>query len=105
MFVQFIDAAENCDVAAFAPPMRWLTPDSGPPLGSGLAGACRLARRGHGFPGSSEVTVDASCGRAAPRPFLPADLVRIIDALARRLEREARLLAMYRGSLGSEDAH
>lgn len=62
------------------------------PLGSGLAGACKSARLGLGLP--------AGKPHGTPRPYLPPELVRLIDAIVRRLERERRLLAMHAGHLG-----
>ena len=61
----------------------------------GFSKACKQAREGGGLPGYGG---RASCGRAL-RPFLPPDIVRLIDALVRRLEHEDTLLAMNGGVL------
>ena len=63
------------------------------PLSSGLAGCCKTARLGGGLPAGD-------WGGLTTRPFLPSDVVRLIDTLARRLEREERLRSMNRGVLG-----
>ena len=55
-------------------------------LSSGLAGCCKTARLGGGLPAS-----EGGSDGLAPRPWLPPDMLRLIDALARRLEREERL--------------
>jgi len=65
-----------------------------PPLGSGLAGSCKSARQGLGFPASE------AGAPGTPRPYLPPDILRLIDALARAKERAERLLAMNGGDLG-----
>ena len=65
------------------------------PLSSGLAGCCKTARLGGGLPGS-----EGGADSLAPRPWLPPDVLRLIDALARRLEREERLRAMNGGMQG-----
>ena len=70
----------------------------------GFSSACKQAREGGGLPGYEG---RASRGRAL-RPFLPPDIIRLIDALVRRLEHEDRLLAMNGGNLGAtlcEAAH
>ena len=63
----------------------------------GFSSACKQAREGGGLPGY--------CGRAsrgrALRPFLPPDIIRLIDALVRRLEHEDTLLHMNGGVLGT----
>jgi ankyrin repeat protein len=65
-----------------------------PPLSSGLAGCCKAARSGHGLPESEEGAEEGT-----PRPRLFHELMRIIDAIARKIEREERLLAMNGGAL------
>jgi len=64
------------------------------PLSSGLAGACKSARLGLGLPSGPPHAF------GMPRPYLPPELVRLIDAYVRRLERELRLLALHAGHLG-----
>ena len=64
------------------------------PLSSGLAGCCKTARLGGGLPAS-----EGGSDGLAPRPWLPPDILRLIDAQARRLEREERLRAMHGGVL------
>ena len=64
------------------------------PLSSGLAGCCKSARLGGGLPESQ-----SDSGGLTPRPWLPPDMLRLVDVLARRLEREERLRAMYGGEL------
>lgn len=51
-------------------------------LGGGFAATCKTARAGHGLP------------ETATLPPLDGDIVRHIDAIARRLERDERLRAM-----------
>ena len=63
----------------------------------GFSGACKQAREGGGLPSYGG---RVSRGRAL-RPFLPPDIVRLIDALVRRLEHEDTLLAMNGGNLGT----
>ena len=63
----------------------------------GFSSACKQAREGGGLPGYEG---RASRGRAL-RPFLPPDIVRLIDALVRRLEHEDTLLIMNGGVLGT----
>jgi len=63
------------------------------PLSGGLAGCCRSARKDLGFPASEPDAL------GTPRPFLPADLVRIIDSFTRSLERAERLREMNGGRL------
>ena len=73
-----------------------------PPLSSGLAGCCKAARLGHGLPESEEGA------EGTPRPRLFHELVQAIDAIARKMEREERLLAMNEGRLNetlAEAAH
>jgi ankyrin repeat protein len=62
----------------------------------GFSSACKQAREGVGLPGYEG---RVSRGHAL-RPFLPPDLVRLIDALVRRLEHEDTLLAMNGADLG-----
>ena len=69
--------------------------DDARPLSSGLAGCCKTARLGGGLPAS-----EGDSDGIAPRPWLPPDMLRLIDALARRLEREEWLRAMNGGLLG-----
>jgi ankyrin repeat protein len=60
----------------------------------GFSSACKQARQGGGLPASEEEDSPVL------RPFLPPDLVRLIDALVRRLKHEDTLLAMNGGELG-----
>jgi len=61
-------------------------------LSCGLRGSCKSARYGLGFPAGAT-------GRRTPRPFLPPDLVRVIDTMLRRMEREEILLSMHEGNV------
>jgi ankyrin repeat protein len=61
------------------------------PLSSGLAGCCKAARLGLGLP-ESEAHAEGT-----PRPRLFHELVRLIDAMARKLERDERLMTMNGG--------
>ena len=70
--------------------------DELPPLSSGLADCCKTARLGGGLLPASEGDSDS----LTPRPWLPPDILRLIDALSRRLEREERLREMHGGVLG-----
>ena len=63
----------------------------------GFSSACKQAREGGGLPGY-EGRVSRS---RALRPFLPPDIVRLIDKLVRRLEHEDRLLSMNGDVLGT----
>ena len=63
----------------------------------GFSSVCKQAREGGGLPGYEG---RVSRGRAL-RPFLPPDIIRLIDALVRRLEHEDTLLAMNGGELGT----
>ena len=63
----------------------------------GFSSACKQAREGGGLPGYGG---RVSRGRAL-RPFLPPDIVRLIDALVRRLEHEDTLLSLNGGVLGA----
>ena len=63
----------------------------------GFSKACKQAREGGGLPGYSG---RVSRGRVL-RPFLPPDIVRLIDALVRRLEHEDTLLSMNGYDLGT----
>ena len=63
----------------------------------GFSSACKQAREGGGLPGYDGRT---SRGRWL-RPFLPPDIIRLIDALVRRLEHEDRLLSVNGGLLGT----
>ena len=67
------------------------------PLRSGLAGCCKTARLGGGMPASEG---RSRSGVITPRPWLPPDILRLIDAMARRLECEERLREMNGGVLG-----
>ena len=62
----------------------------------GFSKACKQAREGGGLPGYGG---RASRGRAL-RPFPPPDIIRLIDALVRRLEHEDTLLRMNGGVIG-----
>jgi hypothetical protein len=64
------------------------------PLSCGLRGSCKSARQGLGFPSSEP---DA---QGTPRPYLPPDIVRLIDEPLRASERAEILRAMYEGDLG-----
>ena len=64
----------------------------------GFSNACKQAREGGGLPGYAPPR--SSRGRAL-RPFLPPDIIRLIDALVRRLEHEDRLLSMNGCVLGT----
>ena len=63
----------------------------------GFSSACKQAREGGGLPGDERGTAR---GRS-PRPWLPPEIVRLIDALVRRLEHEDTLLSMNGGGLGT----
>jgi len=63
-------------------------------LSGGLAGSCKSAHQGLGLPASEP---DA---QGTPRPYLPPKILRLIDALARAMERAERLRAMHGGNLG-----
>ena len=75
------------------------------PLSSGLAGCCKAARLGGGLPASEGRSRPLRSGVITPRPWLPPDLLRFIDALARRIEREERLRTMNGGVLGQTLVH
>ena len=62
----------------------------------GFSSACKQAREGGGLPGYEGRTSRGRC----LRPVLPPDIIRLIDALVRRLEHEETLLSMNRGDLG-----
>jgi ankyrin repeat protein len=64
----------------------------------GFSKACKQARQGGGLPGYEP---SRSSRARCLRLFLPPDLVRLIDALVRRLEHEDTLLAMNGGVLGT----
>ena len=64
----------------------------------GFSSACKQAREGGGLPAYEPLR--SSRGRCL-RPFLPPDLVRLIDAMVLRLEHEDRLLRMNGGELGT----
>ena len=70
----------------------------------GFSSACKQAREGGGLPGCEQelrsVTPDGIILTWPLRPFLPPDIVRLIDALVRRLEHEDTLLSMNGGDLG-----
>ena len=59
------------------------------PLSGGLRAACKTAWLGHVFPASEPDRRSDANGTA--RPYLPEDLVRVIDAIARAAERAERL--------------
>jgi hypothetical protein len=65
-----------------------------PQLSCGLRGSCKSSRQGLGFPASE---ADAL---GTPRPYLPPDIVRLIDAMLRAAERAEMLRAMNGGNLG-----
>ena len=71
----------------------------------GFSKVCKQAREGGGLPGSAQelrcVTPDGCLTFFPRRPFLPPDIVRLIDALVRRLEHEDTLLSMNGGDLGA----
>jgi len=71
-----------------------------PPLSCGLRGSCKSARQGLGFPASEPDAI------GTPRPYLPPDIVRLIDKCLRAVERAEMLSAMRGGDLGRtlEDA-
>ena len=62
-------------------------------LSSGLAGCCKEAWNGNGLPGCEGESY------STPRPPLPPDIVRIVDAMARQQERREWLLALNGGIL------
>jgi len=62
-----------------------------PPLSSGLAGSCKSAWQGLGFPASEPGA------EGTPRPYLPPDILRLIDAFARVWAREAWLRRGHQG--------
>jgi len=64
-------------------------------LSCGLRGCCKSARQGLGFPASEPDAI------GTPRPYLPPELVLLIDAIMRAAERAEMLLAMNGGNLGS----
>jgi ankyrin repeat protein len=70
----------------------------------GFSSACKQAREGGGLPGSEPefccLTADGRLVFYPLRPFLPPDVVRLIDALVRQLEHEDMLLRMNGGELG-----
>jgi Ankyrin repeats (3 copies) len=70
----------------------------------GFSSACKQAREGGGLPATPErplfLTSDGLWARSAALPYLPPDLVHLIDSLVRRLEHEDVLLRMNGGVLG-----
>jgi len=64
------------------------------PLSGGLAGSCKSAHQGLGFPPSEPDAI------GTPRPYLPPDILRLIDAFARAIERAERLREMNGGNVG-----
>ena len=60
-------------------------------LSSGLAGCCKTARLGGGLP-----ACEGDSDSLPPRPWLPPDIVRAIDSLARQMERKEVLMGMLR---------
>ena len=71
----------------------------------GFSKACKQAREGGGLPGSQlvmrEVLADGCVVCVPRRRWLPPDIIRLIDALVRRLEHEDTLLSMNGGVLGT----
>ena len=71
----------------------------------GFSKACKQAREGGGLPGSQlvmrEVLADGCVVFVPRRRWLPPDIIRLIDALVRRLEHEDTLLSMNGGDLGT----
>ena len=65
-----------------------------PHLSCGLRGCCKSARQGLGFPASEPDAI------GTPRPYLPPDIVRLIDEPLRAAERAEILRAMNEGDLG-----
>jgi len=65
-----------------------------PQLSCGLQGSCKSACQGFGFPASEPDAI------GTPRPYLPPDIVRLIDELLRASERTEILRAMNGGDLG-----
>jgi ankyrin repeat protein len=65
----------------------------------GFSKACKQAREGGGLPGCEKGLTADLCKRPR-RPWLPPEIVRLIDALVRRLEHEDTLLSMNGGALG-----
>jgi len=63
-------------------------------LSCGLRGSCKSARQGLGFPASEPDAI------GTPRPYLPLDILRLIDAIMRTSERAEMLRAMHGGDLG-----
>jgi len=63
-------------------------------LSCGLRGSCKSARQGLGIPASEPDAI------GTPRPYLPPDIVRFIDAIMRTAERAEMLRAMTGGDLG-----
>jgi len=62
-------------------------------LSCGLRGSCKSARQGLGFPASEPDAI------GTPRPYLPPDILRLIDAIMRTSERAEMLRAMNGGDL------
>ena len=60
----------------------------------GLRGSCKSARQGLGFPASEPDAI------GTPRPYLPPELVRLVDEPLRALERAEILRTMNGGDLG-----
>ena len=71
----------------------------------GFSSACKQAREGGGLPGNEHklrsVTADGFILTRPCRLWLPPEIVRLIDALVRRLEHEDTLLSMNGGVLGA----
>ena len=65
----------------------------------GFSSACRQAREGGGLPGCEPGLTAEHC-IVPRRGWLPPEIVRLIDALVRRLEHEDMLLRMNGGVLG-----
>ena len=70
----------------------------------GFSSACKQAREGGGLPGCAPeyrgVSADGCLVFYPRRLWLPPDIVRLIDALVRRLEHEDTLVSMSGGGLG-----
>ena len=66
----------------------------------GFSSACKQAREGGGLPGY-EGGLTPELFNVPRRCWLPPEIVRLIDALVRRLEHEDTLLAMNGGVLGA----
>jgi len=63
-------------------------------LSCGLRGSCKSARQDLGFPSSEPDAI------GTPRPYLPPDIVRLIDVILRTTERAEMLRTINGGYLG-----